>query len=571
MKIEDDKQKRALLLYQAGQETQEIFETLSDTGDDYATAKTKLDDYFSPKKNVDYEIFQFRKAVQQKGETVDQFATRLRKIGANCEFHDLNTEIKSAIIQSCQSKRLRRFALRENALTLDALITKARSLEASEREATGMERDLQDESIHNVRQHGRGSTPRLPTTKCRKCGLTWPHKTAPCPAKGQSCRKCGKPNHFARMCLSKANAKQPQRPKAPNTGPRIRQVSAHEADTSSSSDDEYLYTLEHAGTSAKTPTVQIQIEGFTVDMIVDTGASVDILDEAMFNKINRSNKIQLQPPTKRLFAYGSKSQLTVVGKFDATLAFKGNRSPSTVYVLPGNNGSLLGHKTATSLNVINLHVNHVKEEMSEHERLIRQHPNIFEGIGNLKGVEVQLHIDKEVPPIAPAELLFHRKIKTKLPQLLPVAVPSEVSAQVLKNDTSAKAKMKAHADQKAKTSIIHIGDSVLVRQRKQNKLSTRYNPCPFQVIRIKGTMVTARRKDKYITRNASHFKVINSSTNHADESSDEEEEEIDEDDVQQPGPVNVQPRVGQNPNPPRRYPVRNRKSLRRFGNNVYES
>ena len=1295
MKIEDDKQKRALLLYQAGQETQEIFETLSDTGDDYATAKTKLDDYFSPKKNVDYEIFQFRKAVQQKGETVDQFATRLRKIGANCEFHDLNTEIKSAIIQSCQSKRLRRFALRENALILDTLITKARSLEASEREATGMERDLQDESIHNVRQHGRGSTPRLPTTKCRKCGLTWPHRTAPCPAKGQSCRKCGKPNHFARICLSKANAKQPQRPKAPNTGPRIRQVSAHEADASSSSDDEYLYTLEHARPSAKTPTVQIQIEGFTVDMIVDTGASVDILDEATFNKINRSNKIQLQPPTKRLFAYGSKSQLTVVGKFDATLAFKGNRSTSTVYVLPGNNGSLLGHKTATSLNVINLHVNHVKEEMSEHERLIRQHPNIFEGIGNLKGVEVQLHIDKEVPPIAqrarripfhlrkhvekelahlekqgiiedvegptswvsplviipkksgevrlcvdmrmanrairrerhptpttddlihtlngatvfskldlrsgyhqlslapesrhittfathkglkrytrlnfgtnsasetfqkiiseqirdipgslnisddviifgktqaehdaalravfkrfseinltlnrkkcefnkpsltffgfvfssqgiapdprkveairsvttpatagevrsflgmamycakfipnfsdisqplrdltkkdapflwserhdqafkqikellvnakvmayfdpnkdtelitdaspwglsailvqrspgqedrrvvayasrslsdverrysqterealaivwaverlhvylygshftlltdckpvqlildnpqskpparierwnlrlqgydfdvvhmrgtsnpsdflsrhplsvqddshgvlaedyvcflsthavpkamtlteiqqataedatlqrlrellqtgkwhqindspadadreelklfhrihselavsnnsniilrgsrivmptvlrekainiaheghqglvktkkllrekiwfpgidnmakqkiekclacqangpdvrpsplkmsplppepwhslnmdfcgplpsgeylfviidaysrfpeveivhstsakaiipkmdrifsthgipntirsdngppftsteireymqengishkkitplwpqanseaenfmkplmktirsanvegqqwkrslyrfllnygatphsttgfaPAELLFHRKIKTKLPQLLPVAVPSEVSAQVLKNDTSAKAKMKAHADQKAKTSIIHIGDSVLVRQRKQNKLSTRYNPCPFQVIRIKGTMVTARRKDKYITRNASHFKVINSSTNHADESSDEEEEEIDEDDVQQPGPVNVQPRVGQNPNPLRRYPVRNRKSLRRFGNNVYES
>ena len=39
MKIEDDKQKRALLLYQAGQEMQEIFETLSDTGTDYTTAK----------------------------------------------------------------------------------------------------------------------------------------------------------------------------------------------------------------------------------------------------------------------------------------------------------------------------------------------------------------------------------------------------------------------------------------------------------------------------------------------------------------------------------------------------
>ena len=45
MNISDDKQKRALLLYQAGPETQEIFETLTDTGDDYKTAQEKLDDH----------------------------------------------------------------------------------------------------------------------------------------------------------------------------------------------------------------------------------------------------------------------------------------------------------------------------------------------------------------------------------------------------------------------------------------------------------------------------------------------------------------------------------------------
>ena len=63
MKVEDNKQKRALFLYQAGQEVQEIFETLTEMGEDYATAKKKLDDYFFPKKNVDYEIFQFCQAV----------------------------------------------------------------------------------------------------------------------------------------------------------------------------------------------------------------------------------------------------------------------------------------------------------------------------------------------------------------------------------------------------------------------------------------------------------------------------------------------------------------------------
>lgn len=57
--ITDDKQKRAVLLYQAGQATQEIFDTIPETGDNFATAMEKLDSYFTPKKNVAYEIFQF--------------------------------------------------------------------------------------------------------------------------------------------------------------------------------------------------------------------------------------------------------------------------------------------------------------------------------------------------------------------------------------------------------------------------------------------------------------------------------------------------------------------------------
>ena len=47
--ITNDKQKRILLLYQAGEAMQEIFEKLPETEEDYATAQAKLDEYFSPK------------------------------------------------------------------------------------------------------------------------------------------------------------------------------------------------------------------------------------------------------------------------------------------------------------------------------------------------------------------------------------------------------------------------------------------------------------------------------------------------------------------------------------------
>ena len=87
-------------------------------------------------------------------------------------------------------------------------------------------------------------------------------------------------------------------------------------------------------------------------------------------------------------------------KFEATVTFKSNRLTYTVYILPGDNGSLLGYKTATSLGVIDFHINEVAAETPEHKCLIEQYPNLFKGIGNLKGVEVKLHIDKEVPPVA---------------------------------------------------------------------------------------------------------------------------------------------------------------------------
>jgi len=110
----------------------------------------------------------------------------------------------------------------------------------------------------------------------------------------------------------------------------------------------------------------------------------------------------------------------------------------------------------------------------------------------------------------PAELLFNRKVRNKLPHLSNDT--QFTSQEVEKRDEKAKAKMKAYADAKARAapSEIAVGDLVLARQRKQSKLSTPFDPRPFRVIRKKGTMVTACRSGKYITHNASYFKLSSS-------------------------------------------------------------
>ena len=77
----------------------------------------------------------------------------------------------------------------------------------------------------------------------------------------------------------------------------------------------------------------------------------------------------------------------------------------------------------------------------------------------------------------------------------------KVQKEVQENDRRAKDKMKEYADKKrkARNSNLNTGDTILVRQRKQNKLSTHFDPKPWEVVMKKGTMVTACRDDKYIT------------------------------------------------------------------------
>ena len=70
---------------------------------------------------------------------------------------------------------------------------------------------------------------------------------------------------------------------------------------------------------------------------------------------------------------------------------------------------------------------------------------------------------------------------------------------------------KQYADRKrhTKPSAIDVGDTVLVRQEKQNKLTTQFNQTPYTVINRKGSEVTARSRNNHIVkRNASHFTKI---------------------------------------------------------------
>ena len=69
-------------------------------------------------------------------------------------------------------------------------------------------------------------------------------------------------------------------------------------DSSSDYDIKYLYVLSQDTRESKIPTMSVMINEIPVDMIIDTGASIDILDETAYRKVNYNGKIILQPSTK---------------------------------------------------------------------------------------------------------------------------------------------------------------------------------------------------------------------------------------------------------------------------------
>lgn len=117
------------------------------------------------------------------------------------------------------------------------------------------------------------------------------------------------------------------------------------------------------------------------------------------------------------------------------------------------------------------------------------------------------HVTTKIPP---CELLFNRKVQGSLPELSTQKVVNK-HQKAKENIEKKKNSNKKYYDisKRTKASNVKKGDTVICQQQPTNKLSPRFNPERFTVIRREGATVTARNERRTITRNVSHFKVVN--------------------------------------------------------------
>ena len=347
------------------------------------------------------------------------------------------------IVTNGTSSRLRKKALQDPTYTLTNMLIDGRKYETSSAQADGIEEQFKTKPKENINTTTMTSTKK----KCYYCGFDYPHENRPCPAKNSVCNFCGVKGHFAKVCRSRENKEQQKdqkkgfsspdkRRQARRNGSKKQQAKAVETSqhqsNDESSEEDYVYTVSKE--QNKKTHANVKVNGQNVHFLIDTGATVDIIDSNTFEKLNK--KLSLQKSSTKIYAYGFQTPLPLKGQFQATPESKKRYTVSQIYVIDGAGGNLLSAKTAQDLALVQLankissfpeqekqtdqnrnttqsrqppttrESNSVENNVSipqtedpKIQEIINKYSIVFEGQGKLNNQKIKLHIRDNVNPV----------------------------------------------------------------------------------------------------------------------------------------------------------------------------
>ena len=294
-------------------------------------------------------------------------------------------------------------------------------------ESNNYQKNQWNEGSKNQRSKWQGSSNFNSKVKCFSCGQEGHIKgSSVCPAKGKICTYCNKPNHFEETCWIKSrennevnswknNEKHPQKLKS-------IQIDEYE-------EDDYIFKL---GNKHHTDVV-MNVEGQNMGFLVDSGSWVDVIDKDSFNKLKNEVKAKLYPSKSKIFAYASKSPLSVEGVFYANVNYKGTFQICRFHVMSdASSGCVIGRNTATALGLLTIpeKIHGITVRETDQEMWLKEFPALVNGLGKLKNVNLKLNIDENITPVSQhlRHIPFHvrKKIDNKIKQLIDLDIIEKI-------------------------------------------------------------------------------------------------------------------------------------------------
>ena len=117
-------------------------------------------------------------------------------------------------------------------------------------------------------------------------------------------------------------------------------------------EDEYVFAVAGHAQGGK---LTVNIGGIPVEMIIDSGASANVISQALWEQLKKQHiKCVSRRSTKKLYVYGAVTPLEVIGTLTTDLSLGSKSVSAEVSVIKGQGEPLLGRESAVELDVLKL-------------------------------------------------------------------------------------------------------------------------------------------------------------------------------------------------------------------------
>ena len=422
--------------------------TLHSMGVELNSPKTMFDNLekiFRPESNKTLSRFKFRGLKQKQGQSCDTYMSKLRLSIVECRYpENVQDELlKDQYIFSLSIKEIQDHLLGEILAedTPEKCLFESRRIESKieQQKLLGIKTSMTYDSIQNRgrqkshgKRQGRGrSNSTIPN--CKYCDKA--HNKGNCPACGKKCQKCGHENHFKAMCKSGSKSNEGKRDHSKQRFKKGKGKKFHGVckDNEGVMDDlteqvqslfyndvrfNAINTRMHTSVECETPDGKCSENTFKID----TGADGNLMPISLFTRLFSHVSLDALKRTidkgVTLYAYNN-TQIKQYGTCNIKLNFKGRSTIGTFFIVE-HETTIIGIHDAEKLGLIRVNFNLVEEEKTkikiinevkesqEFKRQIEEkYPELFKGIGLMKG-EINIKLkDGTVPHIEPVRRVPH--------------------------------------------------------------------------------------------------------------------------------------------------------------------
>lgn len=395
----DNRRCKAIFLSSVGAKTYSLVRTLCHPAKPetktLADLQKLVKDHLSPEPIVIAERFAFYNRKQGAAESAAEFLNALRRLAETCKFENFRDEaLRDMFVIGIRDRDVQKKLLAEKDLTLQRAFSLAQASERTKQHIDEMCGEVSKVGFH--RSLGASSKPENVERKQKPCFV------------------CGRLGHWKAQCPENSSSKYRYK-----KSKGVKKVDANQSQ--SDSEGEYLKVVRTNRQSiakvSRIPEIMVDvvINGRGLQMEVDTGASVSLISQSEFRKLD-------------LDAYLTKSDMKlstitgedikVHGECKLPVAYQGHTyADLCLYVVDACGPALLGRDW---LSVIKLDWGLIKATTNvKVEDLTQRYSSLFDGdLGCVSGLK--------------AELVLQEKAVTKFckPRPVPFALKAEIEQEI---------------------------------------------------------------------------------------------------------------------------------------------